>query len=43
MNEQPTSIKSVFQDRLQRIRERFKGFFPFVSGMLATLPGAFSL
>ncbi len=41
MNEQPTSIKSVFQDRLQRIRERFKGVFPFVSGMLATLLALF--
>ena len=41
MNEQPASIKSVFQDRLQRIRERFKGVFPFVSGMLATLLALF--
>ncbi len=41
MNERPASIKSVFQDRLQRIRERFKGVFPFVSGMLATLLALF--
>ena len=33
MDEQPISIK----DRLYRIRERFRGVFPFVSGMLATL------
>jgi S1-C subfamily serine protease len=37
MNEQPVSIKDILQSRLQRIRERFRGVFPFVSGMLATL------
>jgi len=30
-------MKAILQDRLQRIRERFQGVFPFVSGVLATL------
>jgi len=37
MDEQPTSIKN----RLHRVRERFRGVFPFVSGMLATLVALF--
>jgi S1-C subfamily serine protease len=41
MNKQPVSIKDLLQERLQRIRERFRGVFPFVSGMLATLVALF--
>ena len=41
MSKQPVSIKDLLQERLQRIRERFRGIFPFVSGMLATLVALF--
>lgn len=41
MNDRPASIKSIFQDRLQRARARFKDVFPFASGVLATLIALF--
>jgi len=37
MDEQPVSVKSMLQDRMQRFRTKFGGMFPFVSGVLATL------
>jgi len=35
--QQPVSIKDTLQRRLQRLRERYKGVFPFALGILATL------